>query len=315
MRALAPVPLVADVVHAQQHDAAPERIDRPPASVILLHHAEEACRLVRDPLHEAVGCVGRKYLLRDHLRTRLGACDVDFREYALEPAVNVQARTAACDGGRAGARPSRCGRNKLRPSRRELVTACEYHLAGRILDLAADSRRIARENKAIRLAVAPTPGMTRLSALQLVNGLREPFSFLHLAQLEEVATRIPLVVRRRLHKREMPVVAAVVHERHAYRGPTVRAARLGPYQRGDRHLGGAFGLESRQVAKSLCAHAPDLGVERPCDRVQLPQGDGTVNGIGDSRHDGSQQREKNAFFHAASIPYTLPHGLQASHAT
>ena len=272
LRALAPVTLVAHVVHAHEHHAASERVDRPPAAVRALHHAEEARGSLLDLGGEAVGFIRGKGFRRFCARPRFLARGVERGEASAESAVRVERGASARDGGRG-----------------ERETPGEDQLSGGVAHLALNARAVRFEGEGVGLAVAPRAVLLGTFLLELVRDLREPRAVAHLAQLEEVSAGIPLVVRRRLHEGEVPVIAFVVDERHAERGPAVRAGGRGRDRGGHLDLRGArrglvCGESAGLAGNRVVAEGPRDGVGVP-----LFKGNGKRCGTDNCAREGARQ--------------------------
>ena len=298
LRALAPVSAVGYVVHAHEHHPASERIDRPPAAVGTLHHAEEARGVLLDLWGEAVGRIRRKGFRRLRAGTGFLTCGIERGEASAEPAVRVKCGTSARDGGGRGA--IYCARS----SRRKRESPDEEELAGRVAHLALDARAVRKEREGVCLAVAPRTVLPETLLLQLVRDLREPRAIARLAQFEEMSAGVPLVVRRRLHEGEVPIVAFVVDERDAERGPAVRAGGRGRDRSGHLDLRGARrGLVHGESAAGPARNC--VVAERPREGVGVPllKGDGKRGGAGNRARQGARQ-DKQMFFHAPIIPYS-----------
>ena len=259
-RALAVVPPVGDVVDAEQHGPAPERVDDPPAPV-LLDDAEEARCRVRHARHEARARVGRERCLRFGARTRLRTRRVRRGERPPETARRLQRRASA----RHGLHRALCVRL------REGVAHFPDDRAARVLHGAGDAVRRTRKRDLVGRAVDPARRLAVVRCLQAVHMLGEPDAVAHFGKFEEPPPARHAL--RRLHERHVPEVAVVVDERDAERGPPVRPHR--PLRRDARGDADARAARRRLMDREAAGEATRANrlrgvIERPGKRVVRP---------------------------------------------
>ena len=214
---LAPMAMIGHVIHAQQHQAAPQRIDRPPASIRLLDDAEKAGRLIPHVRHAV------RHIKRRHRRLRRGLFRRGLRPRRSHGAVNAH------DTGHAQRGPSDAHR-----SRRKGKAPAQDQPAVRRENRAGDALRIHAERQSVRLSEGPWQ-RRRFIDLHLQVVLHRPLAVAHLAQLHH---RPATLLRRHLHQCQLPVVVGIRHDRHPSDSPAVAPRLLRREERLDRDGGG-----------------------------------------------------------------------------